>query len=62
MRHNGYRLWKGKELNDFKLHFVPDIDFGNKIHQLGLFDCVGAFSSTAAYVCIAHVAQRITTS
>ena len=38
LRHNGYRLWKGKELNDFKLHFAHEKYFVSKITQLGLFD------------------------
>lgn len=38
LRHNGYRLWKGNELKDFKLHFGPEKDFGTKTTQLGLFD------------------------
>ncbi|MCR4852353.1 MAG: DNA-binding protein [Prevotella sp.] len=38
LQHNGYRLWKGNDLKDFKLHFAPEIDFGSKTTQLGLFD------------------------
>ena len=38
------RNWKrtaiglGKELKDFKLQFAKEIDFPNKIPQLGVFD------------------------
>ena len=38
LKHNGYRLWKGNALKDFKLHFAPEKDFGTKTTQLGLFD------------------------
>lgn len=38
LRNNGYKIWKGNELRTFKLHFAPEIDFGTKITQLGLFD------------------------
>lgn len=38
LRHNGYKLWKGKSLTDFKLHFAHEKDFGSKTTQLGLFD------------------------
>ncbi len=38
LRHNGYRLWRGKDLKDFKLRFAPEKDFGSKTTQLGLFD------------------------
>ena len=38
LRKNGYHLWKGKDLKEFKMHFAPEIDFGSKITQLGLFD------------------------
>ena len=38
LRHNGYRLWKGKDLKNFKLRFAPEKDFGSKTTQLGLFD------------------------
>lgn len=38
LRHNGYRLWKGNSLKEFKLHFAPEKDFGSKTTQLGLFD------------------------
>ena len=36
LRHNGYRLWRGKDLKDFKLRFAPEKDFGSKTTQLGL--------------------------
>ena len=38
LKRNGYRVLKGKELKDFKLQYVKEIDFPNKIPQLGLFD------------------------
>ncbi|MBR6938962.1 MAG: DNA-binding protein [Prevotella sp.] len=38
LRKNGYSIWKGNKLKEFKLHFAPEIDFGSKITQLGLFD------------------------
>ena len=38
LRKNGYSIWKGNTLKEFKLHFAPEIDFGSKITQLGLFD------------------------
>ena len=38
LRNNGYRLWKGNDLKDFKMHFAPEKDFGSKTTQLGLFD------------------------
>ena len=38
LRKNGYSIWKGNYLKEFKLHFAPEIDFGSKITQLGLFD------------------------
>jgi hypothetical protein len=38
LRHNGYRLWKGNSLKEFKLHFAPEKDFGSKTTQLELFD------------------------
>jgi len=38
LRKNGYSVWKGNQLKEFKLHFAPEIDFGSKITQLGLFD------------------------
>ena len=38
LRHNGYRLWRGKDLKDFKLRFAHEKDFGSKTTQLGLFD------------------------
>jgi hypothetical protein len=38
LRKNGYSIWKGNSLKSFKLHFAPEIDFGSKITQLGLFD------------------------
>ncbi len=38
LRKNGYSVWKGNSLKEFKLHFAPEIDFGSKITQLGLFD------------------------
>ncbi len=38
LRKNGYSVWKSNQLKEFKLHFAPEIDFGSKITQLGLFD------------------------
>ncbi len=38
LKHNGYFLCKGKELKDFKLQYVKEIDFPNKTPQLGVFD------------------------
>ena len=38
LKRNGYRVIKGKELKDFKLQYVQEIDFPNKMPQLGLFD------------------------
>ena len=38
LRKNGYSIWKGNSLKSFKLHFAPEVDFGSKITQLGLFD------------------------
>lgn len=37
LRHNGYRLWKGNSLKEFKLHFAPEIFFGSKNNQILLF-------------------------
>ena len=38
LRHNGYFLCCGNSLKEFKLRFAPEIDFGSKTTQLGLFD------------------------
>ena len=38
LKRNGYRVIKGKELKDFKLKYVREIDFPNKMPHLGLFD------------------------
>ena len=38
LKKNGYRVLKGKELKDFKLQYVKEIDFSNKMPQLGVFD------------------------
>ena len=42
LQRNGYEVLKGKRLIDFKLAAsasdVPEMDFGNKIPQLGVFD------------------------
>ena len=38
LKRNGYRVIKGKELKDLKLQYVQEIDFPNKMPQLGLFD------------------------
>jgi hypothetical protein len=38
LRNNGYRIWKGKELKELKLHFAHEKDFATKTTQLGLFD------------------------
>ena len=42
LQRNGYEVLKGKRLIEFKLAAsrvnVPEIDFGNKIPQLGVFD------------------------
>ena len=38
LRHNGYFLCQGNSLKEFKLRFAPEIDFGSKTTQLGLFD------------------------
>ena len=38
LRHNGYFLCRGNSLKEFKLRFAPEIDFGSKTTQLGLFD------------------------
>ena len=38
LKRNGYRVIKGKELKDLKLQHVREIDFPNKMPQLGLFD------------------------
>ena len=38
LKRNGYRVLKGKELKDFKLRYVKEIDFPNKMPQLGVFD------------------------
>ena len=38
LRYNGYFLCKGNSLKEFKLRFAPEIDFGSKTTQLGLFD------------------------
>ena len=42
LAHNGYEVLKGKRLIDFKFAAsesdVPEIDFGNKAPQLGVFD------------------------
>jgi hypothetical protein len=42
LAHNGYRILRGKSLNEFKLAvknvFAPDINVGSKITQLGIFD------------------------
>ena len=38
LRNNGYKLWKGKELSELKLHFAHEKDFATKTTQLGLFD------------------------
>ena len=42
LQRNGYEVLKGKRLIDFKLAAsksdVPEIDFGNKTPQLGIFD------------------------
>lgn len=38
LRHNGYFLCRGNSLKAFKLRFAPEINFGSKTTQLGLFD------------------------
>ena len=38
LKKNGYRVIKGKELKELKLQYVKEIDFPNKMPQLGLFD------------------------
>lgn len=38
LRHNGYFLCRGNSLKEFKLRFAPEINFGSKTTQLGLFD------------------------
>jgi hypothetical protein len=38
IRHNGYFLCRGNSLKEFKLRFAPEINFGSKTTQLGLFD------------------------
>lgn len=38
LKHNGYVLYKGKNLKDFKLHFAHLINEASKITQLGLFN------------------------
>ncbi len=38
LEHNGYFLYKGKTLKDFKLRFAKDIDVPTKTTFLGLFD------------------------
>lgn len=38
LKRNGYRVIKGKELKELKLQYVKEIDFPNKMPQLGLFD------------------------
>lgn len=38
LRNNGYKIWKGKELSELKLHFAHEKDFATKTTQLGLFD------------------------
>ena len=38
LKKNGYRVIKGKELKEFKLRYVKENDFPNKMPQLGLFD------------------------
>ena len=38
LEHNGYFLCKGNSLKEFKLLYVKENDFPNKMPQLGLFD------------------------
>ena len=38
LKKNGYRVIKGKELKEFKLLYVKENDFPNKMPQLGVFD------------------------
>ena len=38
LEHNGYFLCKGNYLKEFKLQYVREIDFPNKMPQLGVFD------------------------
>lgn len=38
LKHNGYVLYKGKNLKDFKLHFAHLINEASKITQLGLLN------------------------
>lgn len=38
LSHNGYILFKGKRLKEFKLQFAPVINVGSKTTQLGLFN------------------------
>ena len=38
LRYNGYFLCRGNSLKEFKLRFAPEINFGSKTTQLGLFD------------------------
>lgn len=35
LRNNGYRIWKGKELKEIKLHFGHEKDFATKTTQIG---------------------------
>jgi hypothetical protein len=38
LKRNGYRVIRGKELKELKLQYVQEIDFPNKMPQLGVFD------------------------
>lgn len=38
LKRNGYRVIKGDELKEFKLKYVREINFPNKMPHLGLFD------------------------
>ena len=38
LHNNGYRVLTGKELKEFKLRYVQDIDVPNKTPQIGFFD------------------------
>lgn len=38
LKRNGYRVIKANELKEFKLKYVREIDFPNKMPHLGLFD------------------------
>ena len=58
LKRNGYRVIKGKELKEFKLLYVKENDFPNKMPQLGLFD-FRSFLNTGMLLTTSEKAKQV---